>query len=182
MGQAVLLTERLRLEPLADEHLADEIELDADPEVMRYLDGRARTPDEVREHHRWRLAHAREVDGLGLWAGFRRAVPGAFVGLWMLTPPQVAGEAELGYRVLRRYWRQGFAGEGSRELLRYGFADLGLRRIYAQTMAVNLASRATMTSLGLRFVRTFHPEFDDPLPGTEEGEVEYEMRREEWPA
>ncbi len=183
MAQAVLVTERLRLEPLADEHLTYEVELDADPEVMRYLTGRARTPEEVHEAHARRLGTARPVDGLGLWAGFRRdSGPTDFVGLWMLPPAGVAGEAELGYRVRRRCWRQGLASEGSRELLRHGFVDLGLQRILAQTMAVNTASRATMTSLGLRFVRAFSEHFDDPLPGVEHGEVEYEIRREDWPA
>lgn len=182
MGQAVLVTERLRLEPLGDEHLAYEIALDADPEVLRYLWGRARTPAEVVESHRERLARARPVDGLGLWAGFLRTGSADFVGLWMLTPPPAdrPGQAELGYRVRQRFWRQGYATEGSRELLRHGFADLGRRRVFAQTMAVNRASRATMTSLGMRFVRVFHEHFDDPLPGTEEGEVEYEIHRADW--
>ena len=184
MGQATLVTERLRLEPLADEHLAYEVELDADPEVMRYLTGRARTPAEVREAHDHRLRTARPVPGLGLWAGLLRDESAEFVGLWMLTPPddpgQAPDEANLGYRLHRRHWRRGLAGEGCRELLRHGFVDLGLRHVLAQTMAVNQASRATMTALGMRFVRLFHEHFDDPLPGTEQGEVEYVIRRDEW--
>lgn len=47
-------------------------------------------------------------------------------------------------------------------------------------MTVNTPSRATMASVGLRYVRTFHQDFDDPLPGTEQGEVEYAITREEW--
>lgn len=191
MPQVVLHTPRLRLEPLADAHLEHEVELDSDPEVLRYLWGRARSRAEVERSHGERLAHAERVDGLGMWAGFLTQEAGSssaapFVGLWMLTPPhgpdQVfrPDEADLGYRVLRRYWRQGFASEGSRELLRHGFEDLGLTRIFAQTMAVNAPSRATMASLGMRFVRGFTMSFDEPLPGAEEGEVEYELRREDW--
>ena len=62
----------------------------------------------------------------------------------------VEGQAELGYRLARRWWRQGLAGEGARELLRHAFEDLGLQRVLAETMAVNTASRATMASVGLR--------------------------------
>ncbi len=65
-------------------------------------------------------------------------------------------------------------------MIDYGFGELGLERIIAETMAVNEASRATMQSVGLRYVRTFHVEFDDPLPGSEQGEVEYAITREEW--
>ncbi len=72
-----------------------------------------------------------------------------------------------------RYWRQGLASEGSRELLRYGFEEMALQRIFAQTMAVNQASRATMASTGMTYVRAFPGDFPEPLPGSEHGEVEY---------
>ncbi|MEV4799162.1 GNAT family N-acetyltransferase [Nonomuraea sp. NPDC049421] len=183
MSQAKLRTDRIDLVPLADEHLEHEIELDSDPEVMRYLTGRARTREEVEAAHRLRLETAGRVPGLGFWAGF---VAGEFVGWWILEPPEradqgpVAGQAELGYRLLRRFWRQGLAGEGARELLRHGFEDLGLDRVFAETMAVNAASRATMASLGMTYVRTFHQDWDDPLPGGEQGEVEYAITRDQW--
>jgi RimJ/RimL family protein N-acetyltransferase/diadenosine tetraphosphate (Ap4A) HIT family hydrolase len=183
-GQATLRTSRLLLVPLAEEHLDHEVELDSDPEVMRYL-GRARTRPEMLRYHRNRLAEAGIVPGLGFWVGFS---DGQFVGWWILGPAQrageglVEGEAELGYRLLRRYWRQGLASEGARELLRHGFEDLRLQRIFAETMAVNEASRATMASVGLRYVRTFHLDWDEPLPGTEHGEVEYAITGDEWRA
>ena len=184
MGQAMLRTGRLRLVPLSDEHLEYEVELDADPEVMRYLgDGRARNCEDVERHHQHRLAAAKRVTGLGFWVGF---VDGQFVGWWILEPPEPAdqrpidGQAELGYRLLRRYWRKGLASEGARELVRHGFEDLGLMRIFAETMTVNAASRATMTAVGLRQVRTFHINWDEPIPGSELGEVEYAISREQW--
>jgi RimJ/RimL family protein N-acetyltransferase len=183
-SQARLRTSRLTLVPLAEEHLDYEVELDSDPEVMRYLgNGTARTRDEVERYHRIRLAAAEPVPGLGFWVGFAQ---GQFVGWWILEPPQradqgpVEGQAELGYRLLRRYWRQGLASDGARELLRHGFEDLGLHRIFAETMAVNEASRATMSSVGLRHVRTFHGDVDEPISGAEHGEVEYAITREQW--
>lgn len=184
MAQATLWTSRIRLVPLSDEHLEYEVELDADPEVMRYLgDGRARTRQEVEILHRRRLDAATRVPGLGFWAGF---VDTGFVGWWILEPPQradqgpVEGQAELGYRLLRRWWRRGLASEGARELIRHGFEDLGLEGIFAETMAVNIASRATMASVGMRHVRTFHLDWDEPLPGSELGEVEYAITRLQW--
>jgi RimJ/RimL family protein N-acetyltransferase len=66
-------------------------------------------------------------------------------------------------------------------LIRHGFEDLGLHRIFAQTMAVNLPSRATMTSVGMRFVRGFVEDSGGAaVPGHEQGEVEYEIRRAHW--
>lgn len=185
MSQATLRTDRLTLVPLRDEHLELEIELDSDPEVMRYLTGRARTWAQVAEAHRLRLATAEPIPGLGFWVGF---LDEQFIGWWLLEAPgwmeqqPVAGEAELGYRLLRRYWRQGLASEGARELLRHAFEDLGLRRVFALTMTVNTASRATMAAVGLHYVRTFADDADDGPPGSEHGGVEYAISADEWRA
>lgn len=185
MAQSTLHTERLSLVPLADEHLRFEIELDSDPEVMRYITGRASSREEVEHAHRRRLAAADEVPGLGFWAGF---ADDDFVGWWILQPPngpdqpKVAGEADLGYRLRRRHWRRGYASEGARALVRYGFEVIGLNRIFAQTLAVNAASRATMAAVGLTFTRAFvsGEPYDDLVPGAEQGEVEYEITRTTW--
>ena len=185
MTQPTLCTERLELVPLTDAHLELEIVLDSDPEVMRYLSGRAQSRAEVEREHLRRVAAAREVPGLGFWVGFAGS---DFVGWWILQPPhgpdqpKVAGEADLGYRLLRRHWRRGYASEGARELIRYGFDDLGLDRIFAQTMAANAASRATLSAVGLTYVRGFvsGDPYDDLVPGAEQGEVEYEITRSTW--
>jgi RimJ/RimL family protein N-acetyltransferase len=87
--------------------------------------------------------------------------------------------ADLGYRLLRRHWDKGLASEGAGELVRYGFEDVGLDRIIAQTIAVNARSRAVMERIGLTFVRTF-PSSMTAVEGVEEGEVEYEMTPEQW--
>jgi RimJ/RimL family protein N-acetyltransferase len=171
--------------PLADEHLPFEIELDSDPEVMRYITGRALSPVEVEHAHRRRLTAAHEVRGLGFWAGFAED---SFVGWWILQPPngpdqpRVAGEADLGYRLLRRYWRHGYASEGARALIRYAFEEMRLDRVFAQTMAANAASRATMAAVGLTFARAFisGEPYDDLIPSAEQGEVEYELTRTTW--
>jgi RimJ/RimL family protein N-acetyltransferase len=198
MPPPTLHTDRLLLVPLADRHLDLEVELDSDPEVLRYISGRAHTRDEVAESHAQRMALGRKVPGLGYWMAFatnggargstrpptERA--GDFVGLMMLPPahgpdqPHDPAVADLGYRILRRCWRRGLATEASRALLRHAFATVGVRRVIAQTMAVNTASRRAMTSAGLSYVRTYFPEWEDPLPGAEEGEVEYELTLADW--
>ena len=64
--------------------------------------------------------------------------------------------------------------------MRYGFDDVGLARIIAQTLAANTGSRAVMDRVGLTFVRTFPTSMSGPVEGLEEGEVEYELTREQW--
>ncbi|WP_207939111.1 GNAT family N-acetyltransferase [Actinomadura darangshiensis] len=191
-------TDRLLLVPLADRHLDLEVRLDSDPQVLRYLAGRLPTRDEMVASHRRRMAAAGKVDGLGFWTAFASdgsepgtTVPaseevGEFIGLMMLPPahgpdqPDDPTVSDLGYRVLRRHWRQGFASEASRVLLRHAFDTVGQSRVIAQTMAANAGSRGVMRAIGMRYVRTYYPGFDDPLPGADLGEVEYEMTRTMW--
>ena len=42
-------------------------------------------------------------------------------------------------------------------------------------MAVNVGSRRVLEKIGLRHVRTWHGEWDDPLPGAEHGDVDYAL-------
>lgn len=198
MSQPTLFTDRLLLVPLGNRHLDLEIQLDSDPEVLRYIWGRARTRDEVVGSHAERMALGRKVPGLGYWMAFGdeggerdssrppTEDAGHFVGLLMLPPahgpdqPDDPNVADLGYRILRRCWRRGLATEASRVLLQHAFATVGVRRVLAQTMSVNAGSRGVMTALGMSHVRTYFPVWDDPLPGTDQGEVEYELTQEDW--
>jgi RimJ/RimL family protein N-acetyltransferase len=183
MTQKGLQTKRLQLVPLTAEHESHVVALNSDATVMKYLEGRGHTTEEAGLDHAQRLASGKKIAGLGHWAGFK---DGNFVGWWALAPTENhngafdLSTAELGYRLLPTYWRQGLAKEGSIELLRHGFEELGLESVFGQTMAVNVPSRATMESCGLRHVRTFMLNFDDPLPGTELGEVEYRITSVEW--
>jgi RimJ/RimL family protein N-acetyltransferase len=186
-------TERLRLRPftIADVDLL--VELDSDPEVMRYLTNGQPTPRAaIADGLLPRLIRQyADSPGLGRWAA--HVGPGdTFIG-WLALDPQPGneaelgaptggpgGEAELGYRLRRAAWGNGYATEGARALVRYAFEELGLDRVYARTMAVNERSRAVMERAGLRYARTFHLTFEDPIPGTELGEVEYELRRPDY--
>ena len=49
-------------------------------------------------------------------------------------------------------------------------------------MAINTASQRVMEKAGLRYVRTFHTDWHEKIPGDEHGDVEYALTREEWKA
>ena len=91
-------------------------------------------------------------------------------------------EAELGYRLRKSAWGKGYGTEGSRALIHKGFTELGVSRVFAQTMAVNVASRRVMEKAGLTLVRIFHQSGPDPVDGTEHGEVEYGLHKARWEA
>lgn len=164
-------TERMTLRPLTMDDVDLLVALDSDPDVMRFISGgkpssRAETERIVQRS----LGHR--------WVGFERDT-GEFVG-WFGIRPSTATSRELGYRLRRDSWGKGLATEGSRAVIAIAFTQPGVECVRAETMAVNAASRAVMERCGLRLVRTFHLEWDDPIEGTEHGEVEYEITKAEW--
>jgi RimJ/RimL family protein N-acetyltransferase len=180
-----LRTDRLLLRRFTEDDVENLVSLDADPEVMRLLTGGKPTPREVVEHELL-PALLQDYDrfaSLGRWAALDSAT-GEFIGSFSLTPREGGSgdEVELGYRLRRSACGKCYATEGSRALVDKAFAKLGVQRIYAETMAVNTASRRVLEKAGLRHVRTFHLHWDDPIEGTEHGEVEYELRRSHWKA
>jgi RimJ/RimL family protein N-acetyltransferase len=165
-------TVRLVLRPISLDDVDLLVDLDSDPEVMRYLSGRPSTRLEVETAVRDRLGWR--------WIATER-VSGDFVG-WFGLVPGPEESYDVGYRLRRAWGGRGLASEGTKALIDAAFRVLQARRVTAQTMAVNARSRAVMARCGMRHSRTFHQEWDDPLPGTEHGEVEYKITRAEWEA
>jgi len=179
----LLETDRLVLRQFTAADLDNLVELDSDPDVMRYITGGRPTPreqvrDEVLPAF---LAYYERFAGYGFWAAVDKAT-GQFLGWFHLRPPEGANpdEPELGYRLLRSAWGKGYATEGSRALIRKAFSELGARRVYAETMAVNRGSWRVMEKVGMRLVRTFRQPWLDRIEGDEHGDVEYALTRAEW--
>jgi RimJ/RimL family protein N-acetyltransferase len=180
--QIFLETDRLVLRRFTEADVDNLVDLDSDPQVMRFLTGGRPTPREVIRGEtlpRW-LSYYDQIAGLGFWAAIKRST-GDFLG-WFEFRPEGGrlDDVELGYRLRRSAWGKGYGSEGSVALIRKGFTELGVQRVFAQTMAVNLASRRVMEKVGLTLVRTFHQAWPEPVEGAEHGEVEYALRKADW--
>jgi RimJ/RimL family protein N-acetyltransferase len=159
--------------------------LNSDPEIMRYLTGGGPTPsEEIRDQIiPFHLGVYDQLDRLGTWAAESTAT-GEFLG-WFHFRPGPDGDItniDLGYRLRRSSWNKGYATEGSRALIRMGFTDLGVGRVFAHTMTVNTASRRVMEKCCLTLVRTIQYEGPYVIEGDEHGEVEYALTKPEWEA
>jgi RimJ/RimL family protein N-acetyltransferase len=181
--EVFLETERLVLRRFTEADVDNLLDLDGDPEVMRFLTGGEPAPREVsRDETLPRfLRDYKRFPGFGYWAAIEKST-GKFVGWFEFRPPEGGrpDKVELGYRLSRSAWGKGYATEGSRALIRKGFTELGVRRVVAQTMAVNVASRRVMEKAGLTYVRTFREEWPGPIEGAEHGEVEYTLTKAAW--
>jgi RimJ/RimL family protein N-acetyltransferase len=180
----ILETPRLILRQFTEDDVENLFELNSDPEVMRYITGGRGTPrEELRDTIiPFHLAVYGRLDRRGTWAA--ESATGEFLGWFHFRPgpDQDITNLDLGYRLRRAAWNQGYATEGSRALITMGFTDLDVQRVYAHTMAFNAASRRVMEKCGLTFVRTIPYDGPDVIEGSELGEVEYAVTRAEWEA
>lgn len=183
MAGTFLETERLTLRWITESDADLLVELDSDPAVMRYLDrGEPTTRERAETYFLPRmLSHPRRNPGYGFFIAHEKA-SGEFLG-WFHLRPDIDGpadEPELGYRLRQAAWGKGYATEGSLALVEKAFTELGAKRVFAITMAVNSGSRRVMEKAGLRYARTFFADWADPIDGSEQGEVEYSLDRSEW--
>jgi RimJ/RimL family protein N-acetyltransferase len=155
-------TARLRLRAWRESDLAPFFALACDPQVMEFLlplPTRADS-DAMVERLRQRFAE----NGWGFWAVEHKA-SGAFMGFTGLNSPAVALPfspcVEIGWRLAREWWRQGFASEAARGALQVGFEQLGLDEIVAFTAWNNVRSAAVMARIGMK--EDVAGAFDHPL-------------------
>ena len=147
----VLETERLLLRDWQPSDHAPFAALNADPDVTRYLNGpmtRGESDEllgRIRGHwqdHGFGL-YAVEVKDSGAFAGFVGLAIPSFL-------PDVLPAVEVGWRLSREHWGKGYATEGARASLRYGFEELELRQIISiidpdNAASVRVADRLEMT-------------------------------------
>jgi len=132
--------------------------LNADPEVMRYFPA---TLDRAASDAMVDRISARiEADGVGLWALERRDT-GEFIGFTGLAPmpdwSPGTGRFEVGWRLCRAAWGQGFATEAACEALRVA-TKLGEPEAWSLTAATNERSIAVMRRIGLEYATAMeHP-------------------------
>ncbi|MFK0224482.1 GNAT family N-acetyltransferase [Streptomyces sp. NPDC090303] len=162
-----ILTPRLLLRRWNDDDLVPMAEINADPEVMRWIgDGSVRDLDETaaaieRYEEEW------DEEGFGLFA-VELLGSGELIGFAGLSVPdflpEVLPAVEIGWRLGRPYWGQGYASEAAHAVLEFALQDRGLDRVIAIAHTGNRASENVMRKLGMVPDReTSHPVLGLPL-------------------
>lgn len=167
MSVTTLGTGRLLLRQWEDEDLLPFAALCADPEVMEHFPAPL-PPEQAAEligRHRALLDAGRP----GLFA-VEVEETGDFIGFVGLSEPTFSAPftpcVEIGWRLARTAWGQGYATEAGRAVLAHGFEVLGLTEIVSFTTRANLRSRAVMERLGM----TRDPAEDFEHPALEPGD------------
>ena len=142
-------TARLRLRPVCPADRPKLIALEADAEVMRYLNGGASVPEAGLADADFLTPRGLEPEVLA--AELRES--GAFIGWFALFDDGLVDglkTAEIGYRLARSAWGQGYATEAAGVLRDWAFGSRGLTTLVSYVYPANHASAAVARRLGAR--------------------------------
>ena len=157
-----LRTPRLLLRRWRPEDRIPFAALNADPKVMEHFPGLYSAEETDRMIAR--IEQHFEERGFGLWAVEIIDVA-PFAGFVGLSVPRIEAHftpcVEVGWRLAAEYWGHGYATEGARAALAYGFDILGLQEIVSFTVPENIRSRRVMEKIGMRHDEA--GDFEHPL-------------------
>jgi RimJ/RimL family protein N-acetyltransferase len=179
-----LTTDRLLLRQWKDSDREPYAALNADPAVMEHFPNVMTRADSDAMVDRIRVGF--EQHGFGLWAAEVRET-GQFIGFIGLSVPAFEAPflpgVEIGWRLAKDAWGNGYATEGARAALAYAFGPAGLEQVLSFTATTNKPSQRVMERIGM----THDPadDFDHPrLPAGHplQRHVLYRISRPQWEA
>ncbi|HEX4865697.1 MAG TPA: GNAT family N-acetyltransferase [Acidimicrobiales bacterium] len=156
--------------------------MNADPQVMEHFPSTLshQQSDELVD---WIVADF-ERDGFGLWALEVRETA-EFIGFTGLSVPSFEAlftpAVEIGWRLAKSAWGNGFATEAATAALDFGFNQTRLSEVVSFTSVTNLRSQAVMHRLGM--TRNSADDFEHPniqIGHRLRPHVLYRMSRELW--
>ena len=179
-----LTTDRLLLRQWRDSDREPFAVLNADPAVMEHFPA-----SQTREQSDALIdRNIPEIDGRGwgLWALEVRET-GEFIGFTGLSVPSFEAHfmpaVEIGWRLMKGAWGNGYATEAARASLAHGFGPAGLDEIVSFTTTTNLPSQRVMQRIGMT-----HDEAGDfdhvriPAGHRLQRHVLYRINRAQWEA
>ena len=152
--KTIFETERLLVREYVEEDAEAFFKLNTDPEVLRFVPDKALVS--VEQARQLLIDHPiadYRKHGFGRGALIIKST-GEQIGFAGLKYLDELGEVDVAYRFLPKYWGQGFATEAAIAAVRFGFTDLGLKRIIGLVMPKNIASVRVLEKTGLHYVET----------------------------
>jgi len=154
-------TGRLKLRQWIDGDFEPFARINSDPEVMKYY------PNILSEEESNNLVHKFKIliseKGWGFWA-VERIEDNSFIGFVGLNEPlydlPVSPCVEIGWRLGKEYWGNGYATEAGKACLDIAFNILNLSEVYSFTSLSNKKSKAVMERIGMKDTGV---EFEHPM-------------------
>lgn len=162
----IFATDRLIFRTWRPEDRASFARMNADPAVMEYLP-KVLSPEES-DAFVDRIEKGLRERNYGLWAVELKDDCRfmGFIGFnYTDFPSDFTPCIEIGWRLAKEFWGKGYATEGARSCLDFGFSTLGFTEVYSFTSKSNARSESVMMKIGMRKVRDFkHPKLEESNP------------------
>lgn len=139
-------TERLILREWRHEDIEPYAEFVADEKAMRFLGGETRDRAGAWREMATLIGHW-AMRGHGFWAVEEKAT-GEFVGRVGVWEPEGWPQTEVGWSIMPRHWRKGYATEAGRASMKWAFEELGLDSVVSLIDSDNVASIGVAKKLG----------------------------------
>lgn len=156
-------TERLILRPWREDDILPFSEINSNMEVMEYLPKCLSLEETVQFYNRIVAEHYRF--GYGLYA-VETKIDGSFIGYVGFHNFDFEAEfspgIEIGWRLAKEYWGQGYATEAAKACIDYAFRQKLFDKIYSFTSISNHRSERVMQKIGMKHQGFFlHPSLPD---------------------
>lgn len=157
----IIETNRLILRTWKSEDINQYYLINQDSKVIEFLRG-PMTMEEINQFMNDKNQQ-QETRGFTLWAAELKTT-GELIGYIGLNytdwPAHFTPAVEVGWRIGSQFWGNGYATEGAKACLDYGFSQCGLKEIVSFTVSANTRSIRVMERIGM--MRDFQGDFAHP--------------------
>lgn len=146
-----LNTERLVLRDFVDSDWEAVLAYQQDPLYLRYYEWTSRTGEEVRAFMQRFLDQQKQVPRIKFQFAVTLKSNGQLIGnCGVRRDSPEAREADMGYELDPKHWRQGYATEAARAVLDFGFSHMDVTRVTAWCIADNIGSARVLEKIGMK--------------------------------
>ncbi len=144
----ILQTERLDLVRHNKVHAADMFALRTDDDVMLFLDTHPpKSITDIENKIQENISNFDNKIGINWIIKIKESDEAiGYMGIWRVDKHNNRGE--IGYAIKKEFWNKGIASEAARTIINYGFSQMELNTIMANTNPKNLASQSLLKKLG----------------------------------
>ncbi|WHI61593.1 GNAT family N-acetyltransferase (plasmid) [Mammaliicoccus lentus] len=144
------LTDRLILEERTMNDLDESLNLDKDPEVVKYIPEVFNIINDETKHREFvkNRIETNYPKDFGYWS-IRLQETNEFLG-WIFLIPETTNEFEIGWRLKRESWGKGYASEAANTIVKYALSNLRVNQIFAEIIVDNIASIKLAQKLGFK--------------------------------
>ncbi|MBP6025468.1 GNAT family N-acetyltransferase [Ferruginibacter sp.] len=148
----ILETPRLILRRFTEADTRLLLQLNSNPEVLKYLHEPLLTTEEQALHVLQNIILPQYKNNLGRWAIHLKNT-NEFIGWCGLKYRAELDEIDLGYRLMQEFWGKGYAFEAAKHTVDYGFNQLYLKKIVGRAHIDNAASLKILEKTGMQYIK-----------------------------